>query len=151
MKKTKTKGIKYWDDKLWPVFSRYIRLRDALALGGVFDEDGEAVAECITCYTRKSVKKLQAGHWIGRRHKMVKYDEHNVHAQCGQCNKWGAGEPQFYEDRIVELYGEAERDRLRQGVYQTRKFTPFELEEMYNHYKLEVERLEVDLGLKQPL
>lgn len=144
----KTKGVRYWDNKLWKVFSRYIRLRDSLiTTDGLRDEDGELVAECITCYARAPIKYMDAGHWISRDKKLVKYDEHNVHAQCKRCNKYHNGEPQMYEDRIVELYGPDERDRLRTAVYGSRKFYPHELETLYNHYKGEVARLEKGLGI----
>lgn len=71
-------------------FSRYVRLRDSEY------QDGQWVCECITC-GRKLVTvyadgrwnpAVNAGHYIGRSRKLLRWTEENVSAQCARCNAW---------------------------------------------------------------
>jgi hypothetical protein len=91
---------------------------------------------------------MHAGHWIVRQKKYSRWDEHNVHAQCPGCNTFYNGEPQAYEDRIVDLYGEEERDRLKRNANKIVKFTTAQLEEMYNEYKQKVTELREQRSLQ---
>jgi hypothetical protein len=140
----KTKGISYWDKKLigtGGVLNEYVKWRDATD----FTPEGKPIAPCITCKSPVKGSNLHAGHWVGRRHKGVAYDEHNVHAQCGMpCNKYRSGEPQMYEDELREMYGDEEVDRIRSWVGKVRKWTPTELEELYHEYKQKLEELKQD-------
>lgn len=134
------KGISYWDKKLigtGGIVNEYVKWRDAVRVETDPDTGKEyPVAPCITCKREVVGRNLHAGHWIGRTHKGAAYDEHNVHAQCGRpCNKDRSGEPQKYEDALLEMYGEEEVARLRAWTYKTRVWTPAELEELYNDYK----------------
>lgn len=78
-----------YKDKLWRIFSRYIRLRD----NGI----------CFTCGIRKHYKEMQAGHFI---HNVLDFDEMNVNAQCVQCNKFKHGMGQEYAIRLLNKYGQ---------------------------------------------
>lgn len=131
----KTKGVRYWDNKLigtGGILNEYVKYRDAVD----FTPEGKPIAHCITCNKLVSSYNLHAGHWVSRNHKGAAYDEHNVHAQCGRpCNKDNKGEPIKYEQALIKKYGQEEVDRLRGWVYQTRKWTPMELEELYYYYK----------------
>lgn len=139
----KTKGIAYWTEKLigskppGGVINRYVKWRDSI---DVYTDPGTGkrypIAPCITCKTPVMKQNLHAGHWISRRHKGVAFDEHNIHAQCGRpCNKDRNGEPQMYEDELRLMYGDEETDRIRSWVGKIRKWTPAELEDLYNEYK----------------
>lgn len=135
----KKQGVSYWGKKLigtGGVLNEYVKYRDAVRI-----ENGKPVAPCITCKQEVSSYNLHAGHWISRKHKGVAYDEHNLHAQCGGCNKWGNGEPQMYEDELRLMYGDEETDRIRSWVGKVRKWTPAELEDLYNEYKQKLEDL----------
>lgn len=137
------KGVAYWDKKLignGGVVNNYVKWRDATSV--FYDEvTGKAypIAPCITCKKPAMKLSLNAGHWISRRNKGVAYDEHNLHAQCVGCNKYRNGEPQIYEDELRRLYGDEETDRIRSWVGVTKKWKPYELEEMYNDYKKKLE------------
>lgn len=147
-RKTKTKGIQYWDKKLWKVFSRYIRLRDSLrTTGGDLDSEGNPLIYCITCDHMYPIQQMQAGHWIPRGHWSTRYHEANVNAQCARCNKWGGGEPQIYEDKIIAIYGKDIKAELKSTMHEIRKYKPYELEEMYHEYRDAVKALEEELGI----
>lgn len=139
--KTKKKGVMYWDKKLigtGGVINEYVKWRDAID----FTPEGKPIALCITCKAPVKGTNLQAGHWVGRRHKGVAYDEHNIHPQCGMpCNKYRAGEPQIYEDELRLLYGDKEVERIRSWVGKPRHWTPQELEELHAEYKIKLQKL----------
>ena len=144
-KKPKTKGLKYWDDKLIGssppgVLNQYVKWRDSVRVYTDPDTGKDyPVAPCITCKKEVMKHNLQAGHWISRRHKMVAYDEHNLHAQCGYCNRYGNGEPQMHEDEMRIMYGDEEVDRIRGGLWKQNEKSPDELEALYNEYKGKLE------------
>lgn len=98
------KTIKHLDDKLWKLFSKFIRMRDA---------NDNGIVLCITCGTPRFWKNCDAGHFIGRQHKRVKFHEWNVNGQCKPCNGWGQGEQAKYEIAINNKFGCGTSDSLR--------------------------------------
>lgn len=136
----KTKGVKYWSNKLignGGILNEFVKYNHAVD----FTELGKPICVCVTCSKIVSGVNLHAGHWQSRRHKAVAYDEKNLHPQCANCNKWLNGNYPRYEDYILKTYGEEERDRLRQGAYKVKKWTPEELEDMYYFYKKKVREI----------
>ena len=103
LKKRKKTKISTLDNKLWRIFSKYIRLRDR------FQDD---YCRCISCGSIHLWKDMHAGHFIGRRHKSIKFDEINVHAQCCKCNTFGEGEQWKYGKALQKKYGEDVIDQL---------------------------------------
>lgn len=83
-------------DKLWDIFSKYIRHRDK--------------GTCFTCGARKwdeekgewTIKGFNAGHFI---HNVLDFDEMNINCQCVQCNKWNHGQGAEYSIRLIRKYG----------------------------------------------
>lgn len=132
------KGISYWDKKLignGGVLNEFVKYRDAVE----FTKEGKPIAACITCGREVSGNSLHAGHFIGRRHKKVAYDERNLNAQCAGCNKWNNGEPLKYRRALLEMYGKSVVEELEQAQYETGKhWTPAQLEEKYKLYKEKV-------------
>jgi len=116
MKKRNPNSISSLDKKLWTEFSKFIRTRDCLKTTGVPDE-----GICITCEQRVPFKKLQAGHFIPRQYKTTRYDEKNNHAQCFACNMFMGGNVAIYGEKIKDLYGEEERQRLIASQYSDMK------------------------------
>jgi len=98
LKKKKKVKISTLDAKLWKLFSKYIRLRDR------FQDD---YCRCISCGSIHHWKAIQAGHFISRRHKAIKYDEQNVHSQCVVCNGFEEGNQYKYGLALIEKYGES--------------------------------------------
>lgn len=73
------------------IFSKFIRNRDAEELKG----------KCCTCGDPAS----QAGHFIKRSWKKIRFHPQNVHAQCARCNHYLDGNEAEYSRFIIERYG----------------------------------------------
>ncbi len=126
------------DDKLWKIFSVYIRLRDA-------DENGY----CICCTSGMPVhwKDCDAGHFIGRRYMSTKYDERNVHSQRRFSNRFNGGEQYAHAMFIEKKYGRGTVDKLMILSRTRKSYSKFEIDALSQHYKKEVERLKKEKGL----
>ncbi len=81
---------------LWKWFSAFIRLRDSYDNG---------MCKCATCSSVFPWKEMDAGHFISRRWKAVKYDERNVLAQCPSCNRFNNGEQFKMSIAVDERFG----------------------------------------------
>ena len=130
------------EDKLWKNFSLFIRLRDC-------PTDARGYARCITCGSVHHYKELQAGHYIRRRHRAVKYDERNVHAQCVDCNKYGNGKEAEHRAAIVEKYGEEVAVWLEEHKRDITKWSHAEVEALSTYYRVkakeEAERISIKI------
>lgn len=62
--------------KLDGIFSKYIRLRDAMPNG---------YCRCISCGQIKPFSDFDAGHFYSRKHMGTRFDEDNVWAECKYC------------------------------------------------------------------
>lgn len=120
------------DDKLWKIFSVYIRLRDA---------DGNGFCRCITTGRLVYWKDCDAGHFISRRHLATKYDERNVNAQSRGSNRFRSGDQFLYSVNVDKKWGKDTAIKLLAKSRQTKKFYDFEIKALEEHYKKEVERL----------
>lgn len=99
-KHKRTKRTNY-KDKLWKLFSRYIRMRDK----GV----------CFTCGDTRHWKQQQAGHFI---HNVLDIDEMNINCQCVRCNKFLHGNGVEYALRLIKKYGlDAVEDLKRRATF----------------------------------
>jgi len=126
------------DDKLWKVFSEFIRLRDA---------DNNGITTCITSGRRVHWKDADAGHFIGRRHRATKFDEQNVQAQSRHDNRLASGSQFAYGHAIDLKYGEGTALKLLALSRTTCKRGKFEIDELTKYYKKEVARLKQEKGL----
>ena len=107
--------------KLDTVFSKYIRLRDA---------DKEGYCRCSTCGEVHHWTKIQAGHFISRKHYATRWNEDNVHAQCVACNVFRYGEQYKFS-----LYlGDKLSKELLEKSRLIAKFTDIEIKEMIDDY-----------------
>lgn len=107
--------------RLDTVFSKYIRLRDS---------DPEGYCRCSTCGEVHHWTKIQAGHFISRKHYSTRWDEENVHAQCVACNVFRYGEQYKFSLYIGENLSKELYDKSRLIV----KFTDVEIKEMIDDY-----------------
>lgn len=105
------------------VFSEYIRLRDNYI--------------CFTCGKEGN----EAGHFISRRYKSVRWDERNVNTQCGYCNRFLSGNMVEYFVRMEEKYGREVIDELMEKKNQFAKFSVSDLLELEEEYKKKLETL----------
>jgi hypothetical protein len=115
------------EKKAWDVFSKWIRNRDA-------DENG--YCKCISCGVVKHWKELQGGHFVKSGNKLVKFDEHNVHAQCVRCNKYLDGNEGEYARVILQRYGESELNRLLDSKGKECKRNRQDFEDIIEKYKM---------------
>lgn len=126
-KKSKSpKGVSYWHERLWKVFSEFIRRRDA-------DENG--LCACISCGRIAHWKQMDAGHFIGKGVSLfLKYDERNVNAQCGRCNL-NEGNYAGYREGMIKKYGLEVVEELEAKKKYPAGFTAQGLEMRFKEYK----------------
>ena len=114
------------------VFSKYIRtkyLRDNFV-------------ECVTCNRKYPINKIQAGHFMSRKHYSTRWDEDNVFPQCYGCNVMQQGQQYLFSKFIDNKYGEGYSDVLLFKSREITKFADFELEEMIKDYTNRLKILE---------
>lgn len=126
-------------DRLDTVFSRYIRLRDAMP-GGTF--------RCISCGKVKPIEQADCGHFHSRTHMSTRFDEDNCHAECRYCNRFSADHIIGYRENLIRKIGSQRFLLLEVKAHETRKWSHFELEQLAKHYKTLVEKLQKEKGIK---
>ena len=89
-------------NKLWKVFSLFIRMRDCLEATGTLDDGC-----CCTCNRPYTRANLQAGHFIPGREDSILFDPTCVHSQCYRCNVVRSGEWVKYFRFMEKKYGRA--------------------------------------------
>lgn len=124
---------------IWPLFSKYIRLRDCLQTTGC-----ASFGLCITCGKRYHFKLLQAGHFIAGRHNANLFSEKGTHAQCYNCNINLRGNTLAYRRKIIEMYGNGYDEVLEKESQQIRKFSIQELEALVEYYREKIKLLETE-------
>ena len=102
-------------------FSIFIRRRYAI----------NDIATCVTCGKQDHWKKLQAGHFMSRKHLSTRWDEDNVQVQCAGCNIFRAGEQFLFSKHLGLKLSEKLLIKSKQIV----KFTDVEINEMIDYYK----------------
>lgn len=127
--------MKKLDEKLWKIFSEYIRRRDALKYSG-----GDFV-KCITCSHIAHFKEMDCGHFISRRHLSTKFDEKNNHAQCKGCNGLKSGEQFKYSIAIDAKYGKGTAEMLHIKSRNLCKWGKFEFEILIKEYTEKLKQL----------
>lgn len=124
--------------KLDKVFSRYIRLRDAMP-NGYF--------RCISCGQIKPYEQADCGHYINRQHMITRFNEMNCNAQCRKCNRFMEGNMQGYRQGLIAKYGENSVLILESMKNQMRKYADFELTELTKYYKALGDKLSKEKGI----
>lgn len=138
-KKKKSKGVRYWKNKAWEEFSRFIRIRDAIETTKTKD-----TLVCCTCgqgYPAFGVGCAQAGHFIPGRGNAILFDERGVHGQCYNCNHTLKGSWPAYLEFMKRKYGQEVIDELLQNKNKVLQYKGFELEEIRDKYKMKYEKL----------
>jgi hypothetical protein len=113
--------------KLDKVFSEYIRRRYAK----------NDIATCVTCGKKDHWKKLQAGHFMSRKHYATRWNEDNVEVQCSACNVFRYGEQYLF----AKYLGTEKADMLLNKSRETVKFPDWEIQEMIDLYKTKISLL----------
>lgn len=113
------------EKKLDTVFSKYVRLRDSQ--NGYF--------KCCSCKEIKPVSQGDAGHFINRRWRSVRWHEQNVHMQCRWCNRFNEGNAAGYALFMIDKYGQERLEFLNSLSRKTAKWQNWELELLIKKYK----------------
>lgn len=131
VKKKRTDTIPKLVKKLDAVFSRCLRLKHAKA----------GKVKCYTCPHVGEVKTMQAGHYVPRQHKSVRWNEMNVKPQCYACNLRYGGRPQEFREQLIREYSKEEVASLEKKRHECGPLDRTWLKEQIEHYK----QLEEDL------
>jgi len=148
---TKKRVKKITKQKVWEVFSKYIRLKYA-------DKDG--YVKCYTCGKEifwKEVREngivikegAQVGHAIGGRTNSVLFDEEIVRPQCTRCNIFLHGNYTIFTTKLIKEKGMKWWENKLFNSKKVKKYSQSELKELYEHYKSEVEKLLEKLEVKE--
>ena len=122
-------------DKVWRMFSLYIRLSEA---------NSDGYVKCVTC--GKKIKaagenECQAGHFKHGKSQECYFDERNVWPQCIDCNHFHKTRAQQeYTLFLVEKYG----SKVVKDLLESKKvaWKREHLEDLYEVYKKKVEALQ---------
>lgn len=121
-------------------FSLYIRLREANDTG---------LVQCFTCGNVNSYKVgMQNGHFMSRQFMATRYNEQNCQVQCVGCNMFKFGEQFKFSLALDSKYGKGTAEDLLHKSRQINKMSSKDFEEKISYYKLIVEKLLKDKGLK---
>lgn len=114
-------------------FSKYIRLKYS---------DGNGYCRCISCGKVYFWKYIQNGHYMSRRYMSTRFSEDNCRPQGVECNIFNQGAIQMYRRALVKQIGEQRVDLIEVRARQENKnWSLFELKQMIQYYKTEVEKL----------
>ena len=109
-------------------FNAFIRLRD----------QGK---DCISC-GKKLTGKFDAGHYFSSGgHKILTFNEDNVHGQCVHCNRDLHGNLLEYQIGIASRIGTERLFELHSEAHKVRKYTREELREIIEIYKAKAKDL----------
>ena len=126
---SKPKLIKELD--VW--FSRYIRLKYS---------DSRGYCRCISCGKVYFWKEIQNGHYMSRRYMSTRFSEDNCRPQGVECNIFNQGAIQMYRRALIKEIGEQRVDLIEVRARQENKnWSLFELKQLIEYYKKEVEKL----------
>lgn len=113
-------------------FSLYIRLRDV-------NEQG--IFQCPTCKRFLPFSKGDASHYWGRIHMATRFDPDNVTIECQYDNRFNSSHLIYLGKYLEKKLGAKKMELLEWKHRQAKNWSLFELKELIEYYKGEVERL----------
>lgn len=119
------------EKRLDVAFSKYIRVKET--------KDG--YGRCVSCGAYKAYDQLDAGHFINRQWRSLRWSEENVHVQCIKCNRFDEGNAVGYTLYMVDKFGRDKVDYLRALSRTTAKFSDFDGEMMIKDYRNKLKEL----------
>ena len=115
--------------RLDKVFSLYIRIKNSNDFG---------ITKCVTCNKEDHYKNMQCGHFISRKHYILRWDEENCNVQCVACNVFRYGEQYKYSLFLGT--------KLSKKLYNKSKklinFTTSELKDKLNYYNKKIKEIQ---------
>jgi hypothetical protein len=136
LRKTKNTDLAKLKAALWTVFAFYIKLRDCLITSGTV-----LSGSCFTCDMKLPIKLFEAGHFLAGRGNAILFDERCVHIQCKNCNEFLHGNPEVYEKRMIQKYGQEVVDELKAMKGKAYRFTKDQLAFAIDDYKAKNDHL----------
>lgn len=127
------------EQKLWKVFSEFIRLKFS-------NENG--FCQCYTCGAIRYWRNIDCGHGIGRQHKATKFDEKNNRPQCKVCNGLEGGKREEFKKQMDLEHGAGTWDLMELKSRQRSKMGAFEFDVLAKHYGRLVHDLKREKNLK---
>ena len=137
-KKKSSPSLSTLVDRLDTVFSRYIRVMDAMRSG---------MFRCISCGKIKPIEQADCGHFHSRTHMSTRFDEDNCHAECRYCNRFSADHIIGYRENLIKKIGEQRFTLLDIKAHETKKWSHFELEQLAKYYRALVQKLQKEKGI----
>lgn len=127
----KSNSVSVLKKKLWTIVSEYIRLRDS---------DDENFCTCCTCGIYKHYKdNIHAGHYVASgQSSFHRYNEKNIHAQCGLCNVGKNGCVLEYREFMINKYGLEYTEWLYESRNTTIDLWSVELKELIEQYQVKL-------------
>jgi len=126
------------EDKLWKVFSEFIRLRDT---------DRNGYGKCPTCGSFHHWKDADAGHFISRKYKATKFDEKNVSFQCKKCNRFENGQQFRMALYIDDRWGMGTAERIETLSRAGGKIGRLWINQQIEYYRLKVKAMKKEKGV----
>lgn len=109
------------------VFHKWIRERDRV--GDYF--------VCISCGAEKHVREMQAGHYINAGNNgVIRFHEHNIHAQCRECNEFKHGNEEGYRIGLIAKIGLENVEALEAMAKKPHKWDREELAGIIERYRV---------------
>lgn len=138
-RKSKPKTLGYYKRQLWPLVSRYVRLRDCLLTTGTKVE-----GLCVSCGVLKRYEDADAGHFVSvASSEFLHYDERNIHLQCKRCNGYLEGNFAGYYNGLKSRFGDGFANLLL-DMHQknpVKQWKVFEIQELIEHYSGQLKKL----------
>ena len=113
-------------------FSLYIRLRDV---------NDQGIFQCPTCKRFLPFSKGDASHYWSRIHMATRFDPDNVTIECQYDNRFNSSHLIYLGKYLEKKLGAKKMELLEWKHRQVKNWSLFELKELIEYYKGEVERL----------
>lgn len=130
LRKKRKKSLATLKRELWKIFSIFVRQRE-------IDDNG--YVQCISCQKIDHWKNLQAGHFIPKSLGLsIYFEPRNVFQQCSFCNLVKQGNAYNYALSLQKRFGEGIVEELEAQAKQSKKYYPWEYEELIEEYKAKI-------------
>lgn len=127
-------AMKYIKISRQVIFNTYIRLRDK----------GKS---CISC-NKRLTENYDAGHFYTvKNYSFLRFNEDNVHGQCGQCNQHLHGNLVEYSRKLKLRIGEKKFIELEESRHKELLLTKEEIQKLIARYKLKIKEIQ---SIKNP-
>lgn len=132
--KRKKSDLQVAKDAAWRWVSRYVRLT----------RSNNGACKCYTCGAWKSIKNIDAGHFISRSYLPTLYHQNNSRPQCVKCNRYKNGLNFEFEQNLIAEIG---LDRVNELKRLAKTFMKDTIE-YHRGVEAEYKKLVMDLQVK---